>query len=200
METLAREERHSEARPWWSNVPNAISIARLAAAPFLLGAVLTRHQTYFQWLLLACLLSDILDGWIARTFNLRSRLGASLDSAADMLVQIIGIGGLWIFQKETVLAHRAALLTVVSLYLAEVLIALLRYGRISSFHTILVRVAAYAQGVFVISLFFWGYAGWIFYGAMGLSILASSEELVILYLLPEWTPDVRGLYWIRSAK
>jgi len=198
METLAREELH--ALPWWRNIPNAISLARIGAAPFLLRAALTEQRGYFRWLLLACLLSDIADGWIARAFHLRSRLGASLDSIADLLVQIIGVGGLWIFYKETVVAHRALLMIVVTLYLAEVLIALLRYGRISSFHTVLVRIAAYAQGIFIISLLFWGYVGWIFYGAMGLCILAFSEELLLLYLLAEWTADVGGLYWVLAKR
>jgi CDP-diacylglycerol--glycerol-3-phosphate 3-phosphatidyltransferase len=200
METLPREELHPYVLRWWRNVPNAISLARIGAAPFLLGAVLAEHGRYFRWLLLACLLSDIVDGWIARTFHLRSRLGASLDSVADLLVQIIGVAGLWVFHKETVVAHRALLLIVVTLYLAEVLIALLRYGRISSFHTVLVRIAAYAQGIFIISLLFCGYVGWIFYGAMGLCILAFSEELLILYLLAEWTTDVGGLYWVLAKR
>jgi cardiolipin synthase len=146
----------------------------------------------------ACLLSDILDGWIARTFAWTSRLGAILDSTADILVQLIAIGGLWMFYKETVVAHRVPVLVVVSLYLAEVVIALFRYGRISSFHTFLVRAAASALGIFVLSLFFWRYVDWIFYPAVGLGVLAYSEELLILLLLPEWTPDVGGLYraWI----
>ena len=200
MQTLAGEEPHSSALPWCRYIPNAISLARIGAAPFLLAAALAERRGYFRWLLLACLLSDIVDGWIARTFRLTSRLGASLDSVADLLVQVVGVAGLWIFYKETVVAHRALLMMVVALYLAEVLIALLRYGRISSFHTVLVRIAAYAQGIFIISLFFWGYVPWIFYGAMGLCILAFSEELLILFLLAEWTPDVGGLYWILARR
>lgn len=192
METLAR--------PWWSNLPNAISLARIAAAPFLLAAALSHNRTYFQWLLLACLLSDILDGWIARTFNLRSPLGAFLDSTADILVQLVTIGGLWTFHKETLVAHSVILWVLVAVYLAVLVIAMLRYGRISSFHTVLSRVAAYAQGFCILSLFFWGYVGWIFYGAVSLCILACAEELLILYLIAEWTPDVGGIYWILSKR
>jgi CDP-diacylglycerol--glycerol-3-phosphate 3-phosphatidyltransferase len=140
------------------------------------------------------MLSDILDGWIARTFNWTSRLGAILDSTGDVLVQLVAIGGLWIFYKETIFAHRVPVVIVVSLYLAELVIAVFRYGRISSFHTFLVRVAASALGIFVLSLFFWRYLDWIFYPAISLGVLAYSEELLILMLLAEWTPDVGGLY------
>jgi cardiolipin synthase len=186
----------------WSGIPNGISLARIGAALFLLAAALEQNRQCFQWLLVACILSDILDGWIARTFGWTSRLGAILDSTGDILVQLIAIGGLWMFYKETVVAHRVPVLIVVSLYLAEVVIAVFRYGRISSFHTFLVRVAASALGIFVLSLLFWRYVDWIFYPAIALGVLAYSEELLILSLLAEWTPDVGGLYrvWIITRR
>ena len=34
------------------------------------------------------------------------------------------------------------------------------------------------------------------YLAASLSILSNIEELIIVALLPTWTSDVRGLYWI----
>jgi cardiolipin synthase len=180
----------------WRNIPNAISLTRLFATPVLLGTVLYRRQELFTWLLLACLLSDILDGLIARTFNLRSKLGASLDSIADMLVCLIGVAGIFRFQSEFLAIYYREVLVVLGLYAAEVLAALVRYGKISSFHTVLNRVAAYAQGIFVMSLFLWGYRGWIFQPMIVLTVLAYSEELVLVYLLPEWRNDVRGVYWV----
>lgn len=182
------------ARAWWRYIPNGISLARIGAALVLLTATLEQNRRFFQWLLVACILSDILDGWIARTFDWTSRLGAILDSTGDILVQLVAIGGLWMFYRETVVAHLVPVLIVVSLYLAEAVIAIFRYGRISSFHTFLVRLAATALGIFVLSLFFWRYVDWIFYPAIGLGVLAYSEELLILMLLAEWTPDVGGLY------
>lgn len=186
--------------PSWQYIPNAISIARIGATPFLFAALWMQNAVHFRWILLACLLSDILDGWIARTFNLITRLGSSLDSIADIMVQILMIFGLWRFHRETVLSQRVLLAVIVSLYFAVIIIALLRYGRVSSFHTVLTRVAAYAQGMFFISLFFHGFIGWVFYGAVSLCILASIEELAILSLLPEWTPDVRGIRRVLAAR
>ncbi len=180
------------------NIPNAISLARLLATPILLATVLYRRQEFFKWLLLACLLSDILDGLIARLFRLRSRLGASLDSAADMLILLISVAGVFKFQTEFLAAHYGEILMALGLYAAQAVAAIFRYGKISSFHTILARIAAYAQGIFVMSLFLWGYRGWLFHPAIALAVLASVEELLLLYLLPEWRRDVRGLYWVLS--
>jgi CDP-diacylglycerol--glycerol-3-phosphate 3-phosphatidyltransferase len=154
----------------------------------------------FKWLLLACLLCDVADGLIARAFDLRSQLGARLDSTADMIVFAIGIFGLYAFQAEVLARHWIPLAVVVGLYLVEAAGALWRYGRISSFHTILVRVSAYAQGIFVMSLFLFGYMAWVFYSMTVLTVLAYGEELVLLFLLPEWTADVRGLYWVLARR
>lgn len=128
------------------NIPNAISLARLLATPVLLWMVLLHRQELFKWLLLACLLSDILDGWIARAFELRSKRGASLDSLADLLVALNMVLGLFVFQREFLAVHYREVLLVVGLFAIEAIAAILRYGRISSFHTTLNRIAAYAQG------------------------------------------------------
>src|SRR4051812_11709325 len=103
------------------NVPNAISIARLCATVVLLVAVVRHRIGVFQWLLLACLLSDILDGLIARAFHLESRVGAFLDSTADVLTMAMGTLGLLAFQRPFVSAHARELLLVLAFYFAEVL-------------------------------------------------------------------------------
>ena len=75
-----------------------------------------------------------------------------------------------------------------------------RYHRLSSFHTYLVRITAYLQGVFFLGLFFWGYQAWLFYGMWVVACAGQAEEWVLLALLPEWTHDVRGLYWVLKAR
>jgi len=181
---------------WWRNTPNAISLARLLATPVLLLAVLASDERLFKWLLLACLLSDIADGLLARALRARSSLGAFLDSTADLLVSLIGIAGLCVFHFEVVAAHRTALSLVLGLYIAEAGLSFWRYGRISSFHTVLTRIAAYSQGFFVVGLFLWGYSGWLFYAMAVLSVAAYTEEIVLVSLLPAWRADVGGLYRI----
>lgn len=187
-------------RNWWRQLPNAISSARLLATPILLYAATAKYLDLFKWLLLGCLISDILDGLIARAFHLRSRVGAFLDSTADMIVAVLGVLGLYVFKRPIVAEHWMPLALVLTLYLLEAFGALWRYRRISSFHTILVRIAAYAQGIFIMSLFLWGYAAWLLYPMTALSVLAYAEEIVLLYLLPEWTADVRGIYWVLSRR
>jgi phosphatidylglycerophosphate synthase len=133
--------------PLWRNIPNIISSARLCATGFLLALVLLHRVETFKWLLLACLLSDIVDGLIARAFHLTSKLGAFLDSLADVATMSLAVLGVLVFQRVFVVQHSTGLLLIVGSYVAEIVASLWRYGRVSSFHTVLARVAAFMAGL-----------------------------------------------------
>ena len=190
------ETASTERSPWLARLPNAITLCRLLATPVLLVAALQRRPVFFAWLLLACLLSDIADGLLARTLRLQSPFGAALDSTADILVTIIAAIGTVTMQWPFVVAHAWQLELLAGLFVGEVLISFARYGRLSSFHTYLVRVSAYAQGAFLLGLFFWGYSAPMFYVMWSVSCLGQLEEWAILGVQSEWTSDVRGLYWV----
>jgi len=179
--------------PLLRNLPNAISLARLAATPVLFALIVTGHREPFKWLLLACLLSDIADGLLARSLHITSKLGSALDSVADMITLLAAMVGIAVFEGAFVQAHRGAIAAVIILYLAEAGASLLRYGKLSSFHTLLDRVAAYAGGIFIMALFLWGYQGWILYLAVAAYVVSLAEEFVLIMLLPTWQSDVGGL-------
>jgi cardiolipin synthase (CMP-forming) len=176
------------------NIPNAISSARLCSTAVLLACVLLHRVELFKWLLLACLLSDVVDGLIARTFHLTSKLGASLDSMADVATMFLALLGTLVFQRRFVAEHSIGLLLIMGFYTAEIVASLWRYGRVSSFHTVLSRIAAFTAGVFVMSLFIWGYQDWLFQRMVMIYVVALSEEMLLIYLLPEWRNDVGGIH------
>jgi len=180
----------------WHQLPNALSIARILASPVLLALAAAGNETAFTWVLVPALLSDIADGLIARLFGLQSRLGALLDSIADMLLLFTSLYGIWVFHPDVVAGHRPAGAVLIGAWLAENAAALLRYGRLSSFHTWLSKVAGYLLGIFVGVLFVFGFQPWLLYLAVGVSVLGNCEELVLLALLPQWRPDVRGIGWL----
>lgn len=181
-------------------LPNAITACRLIATPVLFVAAIDRSPTLFAWLLLGCLASDIADGLLARALHLHSPFGAALDSTADILVTVIAAIGTITMQWPFVVAHVRQLELLAALFVGEVLISLTRYRRFSSFHTYLVRAGAYAQGAFLLSLFFWGYSATLFYVMWIVACLGQVEEWVLLAILPEWRSDVRGLYWVLKAR
>ena len=73
---------------WKWNVPNVLSLVRIALIPVFVVLYLTRHD---QWAFGALLLSgitDALDGWIARRFQQITDCGKLLDPLSDKLTQV----------------------------------------------------------------------------------------------------------------
>jgi cardiolipin synthase (CMP-forming) len=69
--------------PRWINVPNALTMSRLALVPFVVRAVLEgRHRTALALFCVAAV-TDVLDGATARRFGLGTQAGAYLDPIAD---------------------------------------------------------------------------------------------------------------------
>ena len=67
-------------------LPNALTLLRILAIPFFAIAVWYGYLWEAFVLFIGAGLTDLLDGWIARAFNQKSRLGAFLDPAADKLL------------------------------------------------------------------------------------------------------------------
>jgi CDP-diacylglycerol--glycerol-3-phosphate 3-phosphatidyltransferase len=182
--------------PWLQQVPNALSLVRLLAVPVLAAFAALGRESAFTWVLIPALLTDIADGLIARLFGLESRLGAMLDSVADTLLMFVSLYGLWVFFPDVVKDHAWLVGAAVGLWLLEDALALLRYRRLSSFHTYLSKIVANLLGFFIGWLFLFGFEPWMLYVAMGASILASLEEIALVARLPKWRADVRGLWWV----
>jgi cardiolipin synthase len=70
--------------PW--TLPNFITLLRLAALPFFLLAIAEGRFGIALTLFVAAGISDGIDGFLARRFDMRSALGAYLDPIADKLL------------------------------------------------------------------------------------------------------------------
>jgi len=184
-------------RPGWVRwLPNLLSGARLLAVPVLAVLAYTGREQLFAWILVPALLTDIADGLVARLLHLESRLGAMLDTVADTGLLFVALYGVWVFHPEVLAGHAGLCGAAVALWVVEDVASLLRYRRLSSFHTYTSKVVANLLGLFIGWLFVLGFEPWLLYAAAGGSILASLEELVLIALLPRWRADVRGLWWV----
>ena len=79
--------------------PSVISLARVALVPsFLIAMMGGRYRLAFA-VFAAAIVSDVLDGWVARHFGQETRFGAILDPLVDILCSFwlfvgLGLGGL----------------------------------------------------------------------------------------------------------
>ena len=72
------------------HIPNILTIARLLLVPcFLWASMKGLYVTAFT-IFVSAAVTDVLDGWLARRLDVRSRLGALLDPAADKTLMVCG--------------------------------------------------------------------------------------------------------------
>jgi cardiolipin synthase len=65
------------------NVPNLITLSRLMSVPLMIWLIVGARFGVAFWVFIGAGVSDALDGFIAKRFDCRTRLGALLDPAAD---------------------------------------------------------------------------------------------------------------------
>ncbi|MBL4692672.1 MAG: CDP-alcohol phosphatidyltransferase family protein [Magnetovibrio sp.] len=65
------------------NLPNIITLLRLAAVPLTIWLIMENMLLYAFWLFVAAGVSDALDGFIAKRFGMETELGKYLDPLAD---------------------------------------------------------------------------------------------------------------------
>lgn len=68
------------------NLPNLITIARILLVPVMVWAIASHEMRIAFVLFLAAGLSDAVDGFLAKRFNMASELGAYLDPIADKVL------------------------------------------------------------------------------------------------------------------
>lgn len=88
------------------NIPNGLSVFRILLIPIFLIVFLSHNsQPYFiicAFILLLSGLTDMLDGYIARKYNMTSELGKILDPLADKLTQISILAALVVKQPKLI--------------------------------------------------------------------------------------------------
>jgi len=71
-------------------LPNILTLVRVILIPVFIMAALRHQHTAALVIFISAAATDMLDGYVARRFNLRSRLGAILDPAADKSMMVAG--------------------------------------------------------------------------------------------------------------
>ena len=182
------------------NLPNAISMYRLLSFPFLLYLVFTGNESFFATLLCINLVSDAVDGIIARTFKLQTEFGARLDSLADWGTYILAFVGIYNFKMPDHGNDFWLLYPFIGLIVFYNLLSFFKFRRMPSLHLYSTKMGGYFQGIYFFGLFAYGYYAPIFFFAMIWGWLSSIEEIIILIRSKELSSNVKGLYWILKSE
>jgi len=88
--TPRKPERHENIY----TIPNILTVSRIIATPMIAYLILHQMPYLATGLLLCAGLTDVIDGWIARRFHLKSVVGTVIDPMADKFLMITLTGAL----------------------------------------------------------------------------------------------------------
>lgn len=174
-------------------VADCITVSRMLVAPLLPLVAAGGATDLFTGLFAVGLASDALDGPVARKLNLAGPRGARLDSKADLTFYSAALLGLAVLVPSRLTSEWGLFTTGVLAYVAPMVAALYKFGRITSYHTILDRIslAMLAPAVFI----------WLWFDtilplriAVAVLVISAVEELVMTWKLQRPLDNVAHLF------
>ena len=181
----------SHHRRW--TLANGLTALRLViAAPALVMLAVAGWREAFLWMLAASFLSDFLDGTVARLTGGTTRFGARLDSWADGAAYCaiaLGVSLLW---PHLVAQEWPTIIAIIASFVVPSAFGYFKFGRFTSYHTVLVKAAVGATAVTLL-LVLWGGPRWPLRGAALLALGAALEEIAISCVLKAPRSNVGGL-------
>ena len=180
------------------SIPNLLSMLRLGLVPVLVWLASAHKSDLFLLVLVVSLVSDVLDGYLARRLNQASELGAKLDSWGDILTyaaMILGLHLIWpdIFAKQAEFLF-AAMLS----FTLPTLFAFRKFGGYPSYHTWGAKLAAILIAPAYYVLILWGVDGF-FRVVILFHVLVAAEEMAITFMLAEPRSNVRSFWSLREG-
>ena len=182
------------------NIPNLITIYRLLAFPFILYFAITGKESLFAIFLVINLLTDALDGFIARRFMMETEIGAKLDSFADNLTYLLVFLGIYIFKLPEILPYIVSFLIFIACLLFTVAFSLIKFRKFPSLHMYTTKIGGYLQGAFFVCLFTVGFIVPFYYFVICWGIMGAVESIAIQMIIPEMQSNVKGIYWVLKEK
>jgi CDP-diacylglycerol--glycerol-3-phosphate 3-phosphatidyltransferase len=182
------------------NIADWFSFYRIAAAPLLILLLVLHERNIFSWFLLISYCTDAIDGYIARKLNITSPRGSQLDSFGDQITFTLGLVGILVFEFDFIKANYILIIVSFSPYLIQMLIAFIKYGKATAFHTYLAKASAIVQSGFILWLLFFEPIYWLFYVMLIIGILETIEEITLIFMYDNWVAGVKGIFWAIKDK
>lgn len=177
------------------NIADWFSFYRILAIPVLVVFLLLEEREWFTWFLLISYCTDAIDGFLARKLNISSARGSQLDSIGDQLTLIAGLIGLWIFEEEFIQENLLLISIAFVPYIIQMIIAFIKYGKTTAFHTYMAKLSAVLQAAFILWTLFYSPVYWLFYSMIIIGILETIEEITLIFMYDNWVKDVKGILW-----
>lgn len=180
------------------NTAEIFAAVRIVSFPLVLLFIFLQERHIAAWLYIVLFSTDFIDGFFAFFYDQESDRRAKLDSLGDVLFLFTGLIGFYIFETAFFHDYLFPVCLVLGLYAFQLLIALIKWGRPSSFHTYTAKFAAIIQVIFIAGTLMFEASPVVFYCAVFFSLIDITEDIIITFLLPNWQANVKGLFWLKK--
>ncbi len=160
----------------YRNLPNTLSIARIVASLCL--PLFFQDIKVFIALYLFCGISDILDGYLARRYNLVSQWGARLDSIADTIFYIILLIYLYYVYGYLFNPYLYSILIIIIIKIFSLLAGFIKYRKFIGLHTYANKFTGLL--VFMLPVSIWVEVFQAIPLVLVIAFIASVEELLLI--------------------
>jgi PAS domain S-box-containing protein len=147
----------------------------------------------FQTTLGIVLLMSLADGAIARRLGQVTDLGAELDSWGEFAAFITVPVCCWILWPDIVRREASFIIAVVVFHVVTALLGLVKYGRLTSYHTWGARLSTVLL-TFSLYLLMLGGPSWPFRIAAAFVILTGIEQIFMTGILRKWQTNIPTLW------
>ena len=134
-------------------LPNLVSSIRVLMAPVLFVLALLGMEYWFLGVLIFSALTDVLDGYLARKLQMITPLGAHLDSWGDFTIYSTMAICAWILWPEITQRELPYYALILFSFLLPTLVGLVKFGKLTGYHTWSVKLAVFVTFVSYIALY-----------------------------------------------
>lgn len=176
-------------------IPNLLSLFRIAAAPFLLLVSYYGDERLFFILLSLMIVSDALDGYLARKLHQCSKIGTKLDSIGDLVTYMSIPFATWWLWPEIIIEESVYIAAAIAIYLLPSAVSWAKFREMVAYHTWTAKIMAVFMSSGIILLLFTNYST-LFHFSVYLLAIEAAENILITLVLPQPQTDVRSLWHV----
>jgi CDP-diacylglycerol--glycerol-3-phosphate 3-phosphatidyltransferase len=175
-------------------ISNVLTFYRMVSAPILLYISFFGNKPIFIIIFITAILSDFLDGKVARKLGQTTEFGATIDSIGDLLLIIVLPICVWKLWPEIFDEEKAFILLILLGDLISMSAGLIKFGRMNSFHNWIGKLGFFLLGVSSVFLLVWRGSEIFFRVSAVIYAVSGIESAIITIVLSGRKTNVPGLW------
>lgn len=195
---MEKSEEQSEFDAGWWTLPNVITAIRILGSPILILMGVFQLPVWLGVLALFLVLTEWLDGFLARRLHVESAMGARLDTIADAVFYSSLLAAVACLVPSRMLQEIVWISIAIGSYGCSWLISWFKFGCLPSYHTWMAKAAwvLVTPGIVFLVL---GWDYWLFRASMMFVLLTNVEACLISLTLKTAQTDVRSIWRARQG-